>query len=117
MIILLDDVGFGMTSTFGGSIPTPNLTKLADNGLKYNRFHTTAICGPSRAALLTGRNHHVSGNGFLAEWATGFPSYTTLMKKSTGTVAQVLKYNGINTSWFGKNHNTADWETSASRTI
>lgn len=113
IIILLDDVGFGMTSTFGGSIPTPNLTKLADNGLRYNRFHTTAICGPSRAALLTGRNHHVSGNGFLAEWATGFPSYNTLMKKSTGTVAQVLKYNGINTSWFGKNHNTPDWETSA----
>lgn len=113
ILILLDDVGFGMTSTFGGSIPTPNLDKLAANGLRYNRFHTTAICGPSRAALLTGRNHHRSGNGFLAEWATGFPSYNTMIKKSTGTVAQVLKYNGVNTSWFGKNHNTPDWETSA----
>ena len=112
ILILLDDVGFGMTGTFGGSIPTPNLDKLAANGLRYNRFHTTAICGPSRAALLTGRNHHRSGNGFLSEWATGFPSYNTMIKKSTGTIAQVMKYNGINTSWFGKNHNTPDWETS-----
>ncbi|WP_053977140.1 arylsulfatase [Mangrovimonas xylaniphaga] len=113
VIILLDDVGFGMSSTFGGSIPTPNLDKLADNGLRYNRFHTTAICGPSRAALITGRNHHNCGSGFLAEWATGYPSYTTMIPKSTATVAKVLKYNGVNTSWFGKNHNTPDWETSA----
>ncbi|MBP1838615.1 arylsulfatase [Formosa algae] len=113
IVILLDDVGFGMTSTFGGSIPTPNLDKLADNGLRYNRFHTTAICGPSRAALLTGRNHHNSGSGFLAEWATGFPSYTTMIPRSTATVGKVMKYNGMNTSWFGKNHNTPDWETSA----
>ncbi|WP_206614480.1 sulfatase-like hydrolase/transferase [Chitinophaga barathri] len=74
VIILLDDVGFGQTSTFGGLIPTPNLDKLAAEGLRYNRFHTTAICGPSRAALLTGRNHHDAGNGFLMEWATGFPN-------------------------------------------
>lgn len=113
VIILLDDVGFGMSSTFGGSIPTPSLDKLADNGLRYNRFHTTAICGPSRAALITGRNHHNCGSGFLAEWATGYPSYTTMIPKSTATVAKVLKYNGMNTSWFGKNHNTPDWETSA----
>jgi arylsulfatase len=76
VVILLDDVGFGMTSTFGGSIPTPNLDSLANEGLRYNRFHTTAICGPSRAVLITGRNHHNSGSGFLAEWATGYPSYT-----------------------------------------
>jgi arylsulfatase len=113
VVILLDDVGFGMTSTFGGSIPTPHLDSLANQGLRYNRFHTTAICGPSRAALITGRNHHNAGSGFLAEWATGFPSYTTMIPKSTATVGHVLKYNGMNTSWFGKNHNTPDWETSA----
>jgi len=113
IVIMLDDVGFGMTSTFGGSIPTPYLDTLAMQGIMYNRFHTTAICGPSRAALLTGRNHHISGNGFLAEWATGYPSYNTMIKRSTATVGAVLKYNGVSTSWFGKNHNTPDWETSA----
>lgn len=110
-IILLDDVGFGQVSTFGGLIPTPHLDKLASEGLRYNRFHTTAICGPSRAALLTGRNHHDAGNGFLMEWATGFPSYTTMIPRSTATVAEVLRDNGYTTWWFGKNHNTPDWET------
>src|SRR5271166_4225180 len=85
VLILLDDVGFGQTSTFGGLIPTPNLDKLASKGLKYNRFHTTAICGPSRAALLTGRNHHSCGNGFLMEWATGYPNYSTMIPRSTCT--------------------------------
>lgn len=113
VVILLDDVGFGMTSTFGGSVPTPALDELASRGLRYNRFHTTAVCAPSRAALLTGRNHHNTANGFLVEWATGFPSYNNMMPRSTATIAQVMKYNGVNTSWFGKNHNTPDWETSA----
>lgn len=112
IVILLDDVGFGQTSTFGGLIPTPNLDKLASEGLKYNRFHTTAICGPSRAALLTGRNHHDTGNGFLMEWATGFPNYNTMIPLSTATVGEVLKDNGYSTWWYGKNHNTPDWETS-----
>lgn len=112
VIILLDDVGFGQTSTFGGLIPTPNLDKLASEGLRYNRFHTTAICGPSRAALLTGRNHHDAGNGFLMEWATGFPNYSTMIPKTTATMAEVLKDNGYATWWYGKNHNTPDWETS-----
>ncbi len=76
IVIMLDDVGFGQTSTFGGLIPTPNLDKLASEGLRYNRFHTTAICGPTRAALLTGPNHHDAGSGFLMEWATGFPRNT-----------------------------------------
>ncbi|MFN3150519.1 arylsulfatase [Bremerella sp.] len=111
IVILLDDVGFGQTSTFGGLIPTPNLDKLAAQGLKYNRFHTTAICGPSRAALLTGRNHHECGNGFLMEWATGFPNYSTMLPKSTATIGEILKDNGYATWWFGKNHNTPDWET------
>jgi arylsulfatase len=112
VVILLDDVGFGQPSTFGGLIPTPNLDKLAAEGLKYNRFHTTAICGPSRAALLTGRNHHDTGNGFLMEWATGYPSYTTMIPRETATIAEILKDNGYTTWWYGKNHNTPDWETS-----
>ncbi|RED23250.1 arylsulfatase [Flavobacterium cutihirudinis] len=112
IIILLDDVGFGQVSTFGGPVPTPELDKLAANGLKYNRFHTTAICGPSRAALLTGRNHHNAGSGFLAEWATGYPSYNCMIPKTTATSGRILKGNGYSTSWFGKNHNTPDWETS-----
>ena len=112
IIILLDDVGFGQTSTFGGLIPTPALDKLASEGLRYNRFHTTAICGPSRAALLTGRNHHDTGNGFLMEWATGFPSYTTMIPRTTATMAAVLRDSGYSTWWYGKNHNTPDWETS-----
>jgi len=109
---MLDDVGFGQVSTFGGPVPTPALDKLAANGLKFNRFHTTAICGPSRAALLTGRNHHNCGSGFLAEWATGFPSYNAMIPRSTATIGRLLKDNGYNTSWFGKNHNTPDWESS-----
>ena len=112
VIILLDDVGFGQAGTFGGPVPTPNIDKLADNGLRYNRFHTTAICGPSRAALLTGRNHHNCGSGFLAEWATGFPSYNCMIPPTTAGFGRILKENGYNTAWIGKNHNTPDWESS-----
>jgi len=112
VLIMWDDTGFGQAGTFGGPVPTPALDKLAAQGLRYNRFHTTAICGPSRAALLTGRNHHVAGSGFLAEWATGFPSYNTLIPKETATVGRVLRENGYATAWFGKNHNTPDWLTS-----
>lgn len=112
VVILLDDVGFGQTSTFGGPVPTPHLDKLAADGLRYTRFHTTAICGPSRAALITGRNHHNCGSGFLAEWATGFPSYNNLIPPSTATLGKILGGNGYATSWFGKNHNTPDWESS-----
>ncbi len=112
VVIMLDDVGFGQVSTFGGPVPTPRLDELAAEGLRYTRFHTTAICGPSRAALITGRNHHNVGSGFLAEWATGFPSYNNMIPRSTATMGSVLKYNGYNTSWFGKNHNTPDWESS-----
>jgi arylsulfatase len=112
VVILLDDVGFGQVSTFGGPVPTPELDRLAAKGLRYNRFHTTAICGPSRAALITGRNHHNCGVGFLAEWATGFPSYNNMIPKSCATIGAVLKGNGYSTSWFGKNHNTPDWESS-----
>jgi arylsulfatase A-like enzyme len=112
VVILLDDVGFGQTSTFGGPVQTPELDKLAAQGLRYTRFHTTAICGPSRAALLTGRNHHQAGVGFLAEWATGYPSYNNMIPRETSGMGSIFKYNGYDTSWFGKNHNTPDWETS-----
>jgi arylsulfatase len=112
VIIMLDDVGFGQVSTFGGPVPTPALDTLAEGGLRYNRFHTTAICGPSRAALLTGRNHHNCGSGFLAEWSTGFPSYTSMIPSTTATIARILRENGYNTAWLGKNHNTPDWESS-----
>jgi len=114
VIILLDDVGFGQTSTFGGPVPTPKLDQVANEGIVYNRFHTTAVCSPTRAALLTGRNHHRTGFGFLVEWATGYPSYNVMLPKSTATIGQILRDNGYNTAWFGKNHNTPDWETSVS---
>jgi arylsulfatase len=112
LLILLDDVGFGMTSTFGGPVPTPNLDKLAANGLKYNRFHTTALCSPTRAALLTGRNHHSAGTGVIMEMATGYPGYTGSIPKSTALVSRILRDNGYATSIFGKWHNTPEPEVS-----
>ena len=113
LLVLLDDVGFGQASTFGGLVDTPNLTHLAERGLRYNQFHTTALCSPTRAALLTGRNHHSVGTGVVAELASGFPGYTTILPKSAATVAEVLRQNGYNTAAFGKWHNTPDYETSA----
>ncbi|OBU74956.1 arylsulfatase [Cylindrospermopsis raciborskii CS-505] len=113
LLILLDDVGFGQTSTFGGLIDTHNLTDLAKKGLVYNQFHTTALCSPTRASLLTGRNHHAVGTGVVAELATGYPGYTTILPKSAATVAEILRQNGYNTAVFGKWHNTPDYETSA----
>jgi arylsulfatase A-like enzyme len=112
LLVLLDDVGFGATSTFGGPCNTPTFDKLAANGLKYNRFHTTALCSPTRAALITGRNHHTVHTGVITEAATGFPGYDSVMQKDTATVAEMLKLNGYGTAWFGKNHNVPDWQTS-----
>jgi arylsulfatase len=112
VLILLDDVGFGQFSVFGGGIPSPGMEKLAAGGLRYNRFHTTALCSPTRAAMLTGRNHHVAGTGAITELATGYDGYTGIIPKSTGTVAEVLRQNGYATGWVGKNHNTPIWETS-----
>ena len=108
LLILLDDVGFGMTSTFGGPVPTPHLDKLADNGLKYNRFHTTALCSPTRAALLAGRNHHSVATGVIIEMGTGFPGYTGIIPRSTALVSQTLRDNGYATGMFGKWHNTPE---------
>ncbi|MEH2366963.1 arylsulfatase [Nostoc sp.] len=113
LLVLLDDVGFGQTSTFGGSIDTPNLDRLAARGLRYNQFHTTALCSPTRAALLTGRNHHSVNTGVVEELATGYPGYTAILPRSAATIAEVLRDYGYNTAAFGKWHNTPDYETSA----
>jgi arylsulfatase len=112
VIVLLDDVGFGATGTFGGPVPTPAFDGLAKQGLRYNAFHTTALCSPTRAALLTGRNHHSVGTGIITEMATGFEGYTSVIPKSAATLAEVLRQNGYNTSAWGKWHNTPVWETS-----
>ncbi len=112
LIVLLDDVGFGMCSTFGGPVPTPHLDKLAKNGLTYNQFHTTALCSPTRAALLTGRNHHSCGTGVIIEMGTGYPGYTGIIPQSTSVVAQTLRDNGYATAMFGKAHNTPEPEIS-----
>ena len=104
VIFMTDDVGFGAASTFGGLVPTPNLDRLASQGLRYNRFHTTAMCSPTRAALLTGRNHHAVGNGIVANLTTGFPGYWSEMPRSAATIAETLRLNGFNTAMFGKHH-------------
>jgi arylsulfatase len=108
LVVLTDDVGFGAASTFGGPIPTPNLDRLAEEGLTYNRFHTTAMCSPTRAALLTGRNHHAVHNGIVANLTTGFPGYDNVLPKSAATTAEVLRQNGFNTAMFGKHHNAPE---------
>src|SRR5262245_25193933 len=112
VFILIDDAGYGQFGTFGGQVATPALDSVAASGLRYTRFHTTALCSPTRAALLTGRNHHSTGNGVITEAATGYDGYTGIIGKNVGTIAEVLRQYGYATAWFGKNHNTPDWETS-----
>jgi arylsulfatase A-like enzyme len=112
LVILTDDVGFGASSTFGGPVPTPTMDRLARDGLRYTQFHTTALCSPTRASLLTGRNHHSAATGIIMEGGTGFPGYNTLMPKSVGTFSEVLRQSGYNTAWYGKNHNIPDWHNS-----
>ena len=114
VIVLIDDLGFGATSTFGGPIPTPTLDRLAQNGLRYNNFHTTALCSPTRAALKAGRNHHTVNMGFITEMATGFPGNTGQMPNTTAPLAEMLRLNGYSTAAFGKWHETAAWEASVS---
>lgn len=109
LLVLTDDVGFGATSTFGGPVPTPTLDRLAANGLRYNRFHTTGMCSPTRAALLTGRNHHAVGTGTVTDFATGFPGYNSIIPRSAATVAEILRQNGYGTAFFGKHHNVPRW--------
>ena len=112
LVILLDDVGFGQMSTTGGPIPTPSMDKLAEEGLLYTQFHTTGICSPTRAALLTGRNHHQTGFGTISELSTGFPGYHSIWGGDAACMAEVLRQNGYSTAAWGKWHNTPDWETS-----
>jgi len=112
LLVLIDDVGYGQFSTFGGGIPTPTLDRIADNGLRYTQFHTTALCSPTRAALLTGRNHHSVASGVIGEAATGLPGYSGMIPQSAGTFAEILREYGYGNAWLGKNHNVPDWETS-----
>ena len=112
LVILLDDVGFGASSAFGGPCQTPNAEKLAAAGLKYNRFHTTALCSPTRQALLTGRNHHSVGMGGITEIATGAPGYNSVLPNTCAPIAKTLKLNGYSTAQFGKCHEVPVWQTS-----
>ena len=112
LIVLLDDAGFGSSSAFGGPCNTPNFEKLAANGLKYNRFHTTALCSPTRQALLTGRNHHAVGMGGITEIATAAPGYNSLRPNTAAPLAETLKLNGYSTAQFGKCHEIPVWQTS-----
>ncbi|MCB2207344.1 MAG: arylsulfatase [Bacteroidetes bacterium] len=105
LLILIDDAGFGVPSASGGVIPTPTMDRVAQNGLLYNNIHTTALCSPTRAAMLTGRNHHSAGFGVIAEQATGFPGYNSIISEEKATIGRILNDNGYATAWFGKNHN------------
>ena len=113
LLIMTDDSGFGVPSTFGGVIPTPALDRIAKNGLRYTQFHSTALCSPTRAAIITGRNHHAVGFGIIGEMATGFPGYNSVIAPDSATIGRVLSDNGYNTAWFGKNHNTPSFQYSA----
>ncbi len=112
LLIMSDDVGFGAASTFGGPVPTPAFDALAAAGLRYNHFYTTAMCSPTRASLLTGRNHHAVASGSIADIAVDEEGYTSVIPKSAATIARILKDNGYDTAFVGKNHNTPTWENS-----
>ena len=112
LLIITDDAGYGVASTFGGVIPTPALDRIAREGLRYINFHSTALCSPTRAALITGRNHHSAGYGVVAEQATGYPGYDSVITKDKATIGRILTDNGYHTAWFGKNHNTPEYQAS-----
>src|SRR6266446_1590014 len=113
LLIMTDDQGYGVYSTFGGVIPTPAMDRIAKAGLRYTQFHSTALCSPTRAALITGRNHHSVGYGVIGEMSTGFPGYDSVIGQDSATIGEILKENGYATSWFGKNHNTPTYLYSA----
>jgi arylsulfatase A-like enzyme len=113
LLIMTDDSGFGVPSTFGGVIPTPAMDRVAKSGLRYNNIHSTALCSPTRAALITGRNHHSAGFGVVSEQSTGFPGYNSIIAKDKATIGRILLDNGYATSWFGKDHNTPAFAASA----
>ena len=113
LLIMTDDQGYGISGTFGGVIPTPTMDRIAAMGLRYTQFHSTALCSPSRAAIITGRNHHSVGFGVISEQATGYPGYNSIIGVDNATIGAILKQNGYATSWFGKNHNTPEFQYSA----
>jgi Sulfatase len=113
LLIMTDDQGYGMTSAFGGVIPTPSMDRIANAGLRYTQFHSTALCSPTRAALITGRNHHSVGFGVITEMSTGYPGYDSVIGPESATVGTILRQNGYATSWFGKNHNTPSYQISS----
>jgi arylsulfatase A-like enzyme len=110
LLIMLDDVGFGACGTFGGPVPTPAVDRVAGLGLRYNQFHTTALCSPTRAALLTGRNHHTVHMGAIPEIAVSFPGYDSAIPRESATIAEILRQHGYSTACFGKWHLTPSWE-------
>jgi arylsulfatase len=112
LLIMTDDVGFSAPSTFGGVIPTPTLDRVAAMGLHYDRFHTTALCSPTRAALLTGRNHHSVDTGVVVDQATGFPGYNSVIPRDAVAIGEILRQNRYSTAWFGKDHNVPQWDAS-----
>ncbi len=112
LLIMTDDTGFGVSSTFGGVIPSPTLDRIAADGLRYTNFNSTALCSPTRAAIITGRNHHSMGFGVVAEQSTGYPGYNSVMTRDKATIGRILKDNGYWTSWFGKDHNTPEFQAS-----
>ncbi len=112
LLIMTDDQGYGVSGTFGGVIPTPAMDRVAAAGLRYTQFHSTALCSPTRAALITGRNHHSVGFGVIGELSTGFPGYDSVIGEDSATIGEILKDNGYATSWFGKNHNTPTYQYS-----
>jgi arylsulfatase len=113
LLIMTDDQGYGVSGTFGGVIPTPAMDRIAQMGLRYTQFHSTALCSPTRAALITGRNHHSVGFGIISEQATGYPGYDSIIGPESATIGTILKQNGYATSWFGKNHNTPSYQYGA----
>ncbi len=117
LLVLLDDVGFGWMSVTGGLVRSPTAEKLFKRGLLFNQFHTTALCSPTRAALLTGRNHHSVATGVIQEMATGYPGYCGIIPKGCATFAELLKQSGYTCGWFGKNHNVPDNQTSSGRSV
>jgi arylsulfatase A-like enzyme len=112
LLILTDDVGFAAPSTFGGVIPTPAMDRIAASGLRFTAFHTTALCSPTRAALLTGRNHHSVATGVVVDQATGYPGYNSVIPRDAVAIGEILRQNGYDTSWYGKEHNVPQWEAS-----
>ena len=112
LLIMTDDQGYGVSSAFGGVIPTPAMDRIAEAGLRYTHFHSTALCSPSRAALITGRNHHSVGSGIIGELSTGFPGYNSIISPEKATIGTILRDNGYATSWYGKNHNTPTFQYS-----